>query len=332
MVKLCVVERPSSDNPSKPIGIFQAIAAGFDKIAAQPLLLIPPILMDLFLWFGPRLAIPSVFEDLSKYIIAPVGTEEVIVEQLRTSFLELGNRVNLFSVVSSFPVGISTLMAGRRPIEAPVGEVSVLSLSNPILILASLVLLLIIGQGVGAQFHHLIARQLAPGEDLIEQWKASTRAILLAGLMFSLAFITLFGFSLVAVLASLLLPLFGFMIAFLGFSFILWAFIYLIFTPHGIIRYRLGIVRAMMESATLVRWNVLPVVGYLGIAYVVTYLTNLVWVMPEESSWFSILAILGHAFISATLLAGSYAFYQDRRSWLFAIRDSEVQTTSDTKV
>lgn len=332
MVKLTVVERHSSDLSSKPIGIFQSIAAGFDKIAAQPLLLIPPILMDLFLWFGPRLAIPSIFEELSKYIITPVGTEEAIVEQLRTSFLELGNRVNLFSVVSSFPVGISTLMAGRRPIEVPVGEISVLQLTNPILILVSLVVLLVIGQGVGAQFHHLIARQLAPGEDLIEQWKASIRAILLAGLAFSLAFLTLFGFSLVAVLASLLLPLFGFMIAFLGFSFILWAFIYLIFTPHGIIRYKLGIVRAMMESATLVRWNVLPVVGYLGIAYVVTYLTNLVWVLPDESSWFSLLAILGHAFVSATLLAGSYAFYQDRRSWLFALRASEVQTGSDTKI
>lgn len=332
MVKLEVVERHNSDHSSKPIGVFQSIAAGFDKIAAQPLLLIPPILLDLFLWFGPRLTIPSVIEELSKYIIMPVGAEEAMAEQLRTSFLELGNRVNLFSVVSSYPVGISTLMAGRRPIEAPLGDVSVLQLTNPVLILASLLVFMVIGQGIGAQFHHCIARQLAPDEDLIEQWKASMKAILLTGLVFSLAFLTLIVFSLVAVLASLLLPLFGFMIVFLGFSFILWAFIYLIFTPHGIVRYKLGIVRAMMESATLVRWNVLPVVGYLGFAYVVTYLTNLVWALPDESSWFSLLAILGHAFISATLLAGSYAFYQDRRSWLFALRGSEVKTSGDPKI
>jgi hypothetical protein len=326
MVKLTLVERQSSGQTSKPIGILQSIAAGFDKIAAQPLLLIPPILLDLFLWFGPHLTIPSVFEELSNYIVAPFGAEDALVEQLRSSFLELGSRVNLFSVVSSFPVGISTLMAGRRPVEVPSGEAAILQISNPILMLLTLLILMAIGQGIGAQFHRWIARQLAPDEDLIEQWKASIKAIILAALVFTLTLLTLFGFSLVAVLASLLLPLFGFMIAFMGFSFLLWAFIYLIFTPHGIIRYKLGIVRAMMESATLVRWNVLPVVGYLGLAYVVTYLTNLVWVMPYESSWFSLLAILGHAFVSATLLAGSYAFYQDRRSWLFALRGSEIKT------
>ena len=74
--------------------------------------------------------------------------------------------------------------------------------------------LMVIGQGVGGQFHLWIARQLAPDEELIDQWKASIIAILLAGLVFSAAFLTLFGISLVAVLASTLLPLFGFIIAF----------------------------------------------------------------------------------------------------------------------
>jgi hypothetical protein len=326
MVKLGVVDRPNPNGISKPIGVIKSVAAGFDKIAAQPLLLIPPILLDLFLWFGPRLTIPTIFEELSKFIIAPTGMEEAIVEQIRSSFIELGARVNLFSVVSSFPLGISTLMAGRRPITSPVGDGSVIQLTNPLVMFMSLVVILAIGQGIGAQFHRWIARQTAPGEEQIDQWKASVKAILLAVVVFSLAFLILFGFSLVAVLASLLLPLFGFMVAFLGFSFILWAFIYLIFTPHGIILNRLGIVRAMMESTTLVRWNILPVVGYLGLAYGITYLTNLVWVLPDEGSWFSILAVVGHAFVSATLLAGSYAFYQDRRSWLFSLRGSEVKS------
>jgi hypothetical protein len=326
MVKLGVVDRPNPNGISKPIGVIKSVAAGFDKIAAQPLLLIPPILLDLFLWFGPRLTIPTIFEELSKFIIAPTGMEEAIVEQIRSSFIELGARVNLFSVVSSFPLGISTLMAGRRPITSPVGDGSVIQLTNPLVMFMSLVVILAIGQGIGAQFHRWIARQTAPGEEQIDQWKATVKAILLAVVVFSLAFLILFGFSLVAVLASLLLPLFGFMVAFLGFSFILWAFIYLIFTPHGIILNRLGIVRAMMESTTLVRWNILPVVGYLGLAYGITYLTNLVWVLPDEGSWFSILAVVGHAFVSATLLAGSYAFYQDRRSWLFSLRGSEVKS------
>lgn len=329
MVKLEDVERQNSGNSSRPIGIIQSVAAGFDKIAAQPLLLIPPVLLDLFLWFGPNLTIPSVFEELAKYLITPVGTEEAMAEQLRTSFIELGGRVNLFSVVSSFPVGISTLMAGRRPIESPLGEPAVMQVTNPLLIILLLVVLLLIGQAVGAQFHRVIARQWATKEDVLEEGKASLRAIALASIVFGMAFLVIFGFSLIAVLVSLIMPLFGLMVAFLGFSFSLWAVIYLIFTPHGIFRYKLGIIKAMRESATLVRWNVLPVVGYFGFAYALTYFTNLAWVLPHENSWFSLLAIFGHAFVSATLLAGSYAFYQDRRAWLFTHRGAEAQTGID---
>jgi len=329
MVKLEDVERQNSDNSSRPIGTIQSIAAGFDKIAAQPFLLIPSVLLDLFLWFGPNLTIPSVFEELAKYLITPVGADEALLEQLRTSFIELGGRVNLFSIVSSFPVGISTLMAGRRPIESPFGEPTVVQVANPFLIILLLAVLLLIGQAVGAQFHRLIARQWAPREDVLEEWRASARAIALASLVFGMAFLVIFGFSLIAVLVSLIMPLFGLMVAFLGFSFMLWAIVYLIFTPHGIIRNKLGIIRAMIESATLVRWNVLPVVGYLGLAYALTYLTNLVWILPHENSWFSLLAIVGHAFVSATLLAGSYAFYQDRRAWLFALQGAEAQTGID---
>ena len=34
-----------------------------------------------------------------------------------------------------------------------------------------------------------------------------------------------------------------------------------------------------------------------------------VWAMPAEDSWFCLLAVLGHAFVSATLIAASYTFY-----------------------
>jgi hypothetical protein len=108
------------------------------------------------------------------------------------------------------------------------------------------------------------------------------------------------------------------MVAFLGFTFIFWAVIYLAFTPHGIVMYRLGILRAMIESVTLVRWNLLPAVGYLGLAFVIAWLGNQVWVLPHEDSWYAILAIGGHAFVSATLLAGSYVFYQSRREWMYS--------------
>jgi hypothetical protein len=79
-----------------------------------------------------------------------------------------------------------------------------------------------------------------------------------------------------------------------------------------------------MESALTVRWNLLSTVGFLGLVFGITWLTNQVWFLPEEASWFSLLALGGHAFVSAVLLASSYAYYQGRRDWVASQRELVV--------
>jgi hypothetical protein len=44
-------------------------------------------------------------------------------------------------------------------------------------------------------------------------------------------------------------------------------------------------------------------------------LAGLVWLLPDPGDWFAGLAVLGHAFVSAVLVAASYAFYAGRREW-----------------
>jgi hypothetical protein len=326
------VEKPSPISQNQPIGVLKSLAVGFEKIAAQPLLVIPSLLLDLFLWLGPHLTIPEVFSRLADTMTIPVGAEAFLVEQvqlLREGVLELGNRINLVSLVASLPVGLPSLMSGVHPVATPLGEGLLVPIASPVSILFTILLIGIVGQAIGAQFHLWVAQTMAPREELANRWGAMLKMVLLAAFAFGMMFLIVMGFSVFAVLMALLLPLFGFIVAFLGFSFIFWAFIYLIFTPHGIIRYRLGIVRAMIESATLVRWNLIPVVGYLILAYGVSWLTNQVWFLPGESTWYTILAIVGHAFVSVTLLAGSYAFYQDRRQWMFAVREAKPNSEVD---
>ena len=151
--------------------------------------------------------------------------------------------------------------------------------------------------------------------------------VVLAILLYGLGIIFGLGIAFIASLFSAVSVAFGIIIAFLGFTLAFWVFIYLFFTPHGIVRYKMGIMRAMLESATLVRWNLLPVVGYLGASFIISWLTSQAWILPAEDSWFLLLAILGHAFVSATLLAGSYAFYQGRREWMYAIQKSQMASS-----
>jgi hypothetical protein len=318
MVKLKIVDTSNSSSPSRPIGVLKSIVAGFEKVAEQPLLLVPPILLDLFLWLGPHLTIPSIIQQLSDLIILPSGSDEAIAEQveiLREITLDLSERLNLFGLLSNLPVGIPSLLTGRMPLLMPLGRNLSIPIGELLVVCFVAILMVVIGQGLGAQFHLWIAHQVAPGKELVDRGTASLKMIFLAGGLYIVVIIFSLGVTFIASLLALLLPLLGLIVAFLGFTLAFWAFVYLFFTPHGVIRYRLGLMRSMMESATLVRWNLIPAVGYLGMSLIISWLTN---------SWYLLLAIVGHAFVSTTLLAGSYVFYQGRRDWLFSVKQMQI--------
>jgi cytochrome bd-type quinol oxidase subunit 1 len=89
----------------------------------------------------------------------------------------------------------------------------------------------------------------------------------------------------------------------------------------------MGIWAAIKQSLWFVRWNFIGAFGYIMTAFIILWVsTAQVWSLPNEESWFNLLAIMGHAFVSATILAGSYAFFQGRRQWLLA-RIEEMTTT-----
>jgi hypothetical protein len=231
---------------------------------------------------------------------------------------------NLLSVLSTVPVGVPSLMAGRMPQQAPWSPLDGSQIARPESVMLAWLGLTALGLTLGALYQLSLARALAPGLTLATPWRAAARVVLFSTLLF-LGFALAGGALLLAVgLATLLLPLLGAGVLFLGFSLLFWAGIYLAFTPHGIVRYNLGVLGAMLESFTLVRWNMLGTVGFFMLALGISWLANLVWSLPASSTWFALLAILGHAFVSTMLLTGSYAFYQGRREWLLAYRQAHA--------
>jgi hypothetical protein len=295
--------------------------AGFDKIASQPFLLLPPILLDMFLWLGPRLTIPKVIQDLMNLVVVPYEADEALREQieiLHSIIVDLSQRLNLFAMTSNLPGGISSLMASRMPLDTPFGQSMEIPIDGLLLIFFILVILIMIGQGMGAQFHLWIAQRVAPGKELSQRWAACAKMILLAFFSYTVLIVFSLGVAFIASISAVVLPVLGLVVAFIGFTFGFWIFVYLFFTPHGIVRYGFGVLRSMVESATIVRWNLLPALAYLCLSFGITWLTSQAWVLPTENSWYLLLAIIGHAFVSATLLAGSYAFYQGRREWFYS--------------
>lgn len=308
------------------MGVLAALATGFDRVAARPWLLLPPIGLDLFLWLGPALRVSSLLQLASGSLIAPPGADASMLEQvrlMRQMLMDLGNHINLFAALSSLPVGIPSLMAGLMPADSPMGATLRLELSNPLAAVALWCALTLVGLGLGSLFHRWAAQQVAQREKLPYGVRVWVRIVLLALVAWAAAFLLLAGTLLAVAFVALLLPgqtWLGVVLVLAGLSLLFWLGVYLIFSPHGIVRYGLGVVRAMTESIQVVRWNLLGTTVFVGLAIGITWLTNWVWSLPTEESWYSLLAVVGHAFVSVMLLVGSYAFYQSRREWTLRLR------------
>jgi hypothetical protein len=332
MVESNLVSAPVLRPPAKPIGVVAAFVTGFERIAEQPILVLPPLLLDLFLWLGPRLSLSALFRQAAATTAALSAADPTLQQQAvpLTDTLEvLADRFNLFSALNSLPVGIPSLMAGRLPLENALGRVTRLELQDPLAILGVWLLLTTLGLGMGALYHVGLARRVAPSGNLAPPVNAWLGFILLAVVVYIGGFLWATATFLAAAVVAVILPLFSAGVVLIGLSLLFWVGTYLAFTPHGIIRYRLGVIQAMLESATVVRWNTLSALGFIGLAIGVSWLTNLVWNLPRSGSWFSILGLLGHAFVSAVVIVGSYAFYQARHEWLTAVRSALAMQSAE---
>jgi hypothetical protein len=335
MVKLKIVESSAARPPAPPIGVLAALIAGFERIAAKPILIVPPLLLDLFLWLGPRLTISGLLMSTAAQIGQLAGSDSVLQQQaepLRQGLESLTTRFNLFSALNTFPIGLPSLIAGRLPEGNPLGLAAPLDISQPGLIVGIWLALTLAGVALGALYHRWLAHLTFPGAPIARWAPIWGRMLMLTAAVY----IGLIGWmsvtALVATLVGLLIPLLGAGIVFIGASLLAWLGMYLVFTPHGIVRFRLGLGKAMSESIQIVRWNTLSVIGYVTLALIVTWLGNLVWNLGADQSWYLVLGIIGHALVTAVLLAGSYILYQNRRGWMITLRQAILERTGSEQM
>jgi hypothetical protein len=324
VVKSDFVNNPATKGPGAPIGVLAALATGFDRIAARPILLLPPFVLDLFLWLGPPLRISTLAAAAALSLALPAGADPTMTSQLasfRQALTDLGSRFNLLSALSSLPVGVPSLMASRMPAVNPLGKISGTEVPGYLAIAATWLVLTLMGLGLGAVYHIWAARQVAPRTELATVPMAWGRLAVLSLIGYVAGFVLVGAILVVASLVASVVPWLGLVLGFLGFSLVFWLVVYLMFSPHGIIRYRFGVIRSIMESVQVVRWNLVSTAFYLALTFGVTWLSTWVWSLPSDGSWYTLLAVVGHAFVSAVLLVASYAFYQGRREWTQKIRE-----------
>ena len=290
-------------------------------MASRPHLILPALALDLFLWLGPRLNLAVVFNTLAASLTGPASAAPEIshlVAMIKDMLTGFGAQFNLFSALSTFPIGVPSLMSASMPVLSPLGVPRSIGLTEPTTILLIWVGLTVAGLGMASRYHAAVAKAASPSAAAGGSWMLWLRVMAMAAVAY-LGMGTIVLASLMAAsLVTLVTPFLGTGVAFLGFTLLFWLTVYLIFTPHGLVRYRLGLPRAMRESVRIVRHDFFPTVGLLGCLVILSWVTGLVWELPPAASWFSALAIVGHAFVSAMLLIASYEFYVGRREAMLA--------------
>jgi hypothetical protein len=304
-----------------PPSLMKALMAGFDAISSHVGLISFSILLDLALWFGPRLRLTQLFKaTLTQPLNVPEMQNPDLVERLKTFLQDF----NLFSVFRTYPVGIPSLMASRSPAEAPFGKLATWDLLSPGGALSLWLLLTIIGLVAGTLYFSLVAQAALVGKitwhQAVGQWPwACAQVALLAILWFTLLLIVLLPFS--CFLSALLLSGFGLgQIALLAIlvlgGVLIWLLIPLVFSPHGIFVYRYPVWASVKESVRLTRMT-LPSTSMLFLVIILlSEGLDVLWNMPAERSWFMLVGIIGHAFITTSLLAASFVYYNDAGQWV----------------
>jgi len=308
------------ENSAPLPGVWQTIAAGFDLTSKHLWLAILPIILDCFLWLGPRLSGRPIIERLAAMMPA-----DPAVGDLSAQLLALAPRTNLFTSLSIPLVGLPALMVGATPEKTPLTP-PIIELNNAGLWIGLFLVLTLMGVLLTAVYFTLIAREvgraggsapLAAPALLGRIGRLWLRFLALGLLLIVLAFVLYLPLLPIGLLLSLVSSALGLLVLFLGPVLLLWVIIYLFFAPHGMALYGRSLLQAASESVQLVRGQFIPALGLLLAVFVIRNLLAMVLLLADDGSWLTLASILGHAFVTTSLVTSTFIFYRDRYLALF---------------
>ncbi len=305
-----------------PPHLISSFAAGFDAIANHVTLILLPILVDIFLWLGPRLQVKQFMLSLLKQTQSaklPLPAENMpdpaTVQQMYSDFF---TRFNLFAGLRTFPVGSASLMGGSMPTVSPLGTPAAYDLSSIFSIGGWILLILVLGWIAGGVYFYFVSSTALtlPRRPILP---AMFQVLVLC--VFWLAALFLAGMPILLILSvtAMISPFLGQAFLFMLGMVTLWLILPVFFSPHGIFALQQNALTAIRTSLRVMRYTA-PTSGLflLGIIIIGQGL-DFLWRTPPATSWWMLVGIAGHAFVSTALLAASFVYYRDVNVWLTAV-------------
>jgi hypothetical protein len=318
--------------PSPP-GLITSLVHGFDSVANHVLVILPPVLLDLFLWLGPHLRLKSFLQPLLEQLPLVAKSfpsnlpDMATIQQAWTSFM---TQFNLFIILRTFPVGTTSLLSLQMPGRNPLGAPLELDAGSFLGIIGWALLLALLGWIIGALYYHWISAAVIKPE-AHSLWKSIQQTTLLSIIWVGLLFI--FGlpaFLLVSVI-SLFSQLVGQILLFAGGLLLIWLTMPVFFSVHGIFVLQLDAFHSILGSLRMVRFTLLNTGLFLLVFLLINSGLNFLWNTPSQNSWWMLVGIVGHAFVSTALLAASFIYYRDINAWLVVVFEQLQKQTASAK-
>lgn len=309
-----------------PPGVIGSLKAGFDVVSSHVMLIFIPLVLDLFLWLGPRLSVSNVmgpvyaalFEQVKRGLTTPDDVKRLAAfRDLFNEGLGRFNMVSLISRLQTFPVGISSLVAKTMPVDTPMGSENIFEVSSSLGVLGYIFLLVLFGWVIGGLYFRWVSgTALGPQGSVISPLRAVLQTLLLSVLWFAALVAVSIPVMLLLTVLTIFSPLLASVALFVILLMSFWLIVPLFFVAHGIFVRGQNAFHSIFTSFKMARFT-LPTSGMFVLStFVLSTGLNYLWSVPKSNSWMTLVGIGGHAFITTALLAASFVYYRDMNSWL----------------
>ena len=72
----------TQEKSARPLGVVGSLAAGFEMVGRHLGLIVLPVLIDLFLWLGPRVSIAPLVEQFTAFLLAQSAPDPKTIDQV----------------------------------------------------------------------------------------------------------------------------------------------------------------------------------------------------------------------------------------------------------
>ena len=316
--------------------VISTLSEGFETIVKQPWILVLPVLLDVLLWLGPKISLRPFIEqglrwiadlpsqvDTATWLSMQQAFEEVGIQQIWEVFAE---RFNLLSVLSSVNI-VSVLSFGLLDLPSLIavehlegtlpGEgTSIVEISNGLGALGAFAILLLFGLLLIVFFQGMIAQQVRDERIslrfFISRFGRYVLYVLAVVLSLGIILVVIGGpLSLLFFFVGAFSPTLMQLLLLVAGAIMLWFSLYLMFVVHGILLGDETPIKSLWASMNIVHKDFWAVLFLLLLTRLIRTGFLFVWSRLTGTVPGLIVAILGNAFLGASLATASFCFYRD---------------------